>query len=341
MSFERLRELVLLQGPSGREGPVDAYLRAALPGLRGDATGNLVLRIAGSGERPAVAVAAHKDEIATVVRRVEADGRCRVRGLGDTHPWVWGETPLELLGDVETVPGVLSFGARHVSEESAQRKQVDGKEPLRWEDAWVETRRSAGELAAAGVRAGTVAILPAHRREPTRLGSEGAWIAAPNLDDRVGVLVLLLLAERLADPPGDVELVFSTREEVGCQGVRRYLRGAADVEALVAVEVHPVAPEYGVEAGPDPVVLAGDAVTLFDERTTRELTAAGERAGVAVRHALPSRYGCDASRAYHEGLVDRAGAVAMTTDNTHGLEIVHLDAPERAARLLQAWLETA
>jgi putative aminopeptidase FrvX len=70
----------------------------------------------------------------------------------------------------------------------------------------------------------------------------------------------------------------------------------------------------------------------------RGLVAAGERAGAGAWVAVPARYGGDDSTALHAGLVARAGAVAATTDNTHGLEIAHLDAPERLARLLHEWL---
>ena len=101
-AFARLRELMLLRAPSGVEDPMREHLLQVLA-AHGEPTvdpaGNVLLRIAGRGRRPTVALAAHLDEIATVVRRVEPDGRVRLGALGDTHPWVWGESVLELLGD--------------------------------------------------------------------------------------------------------------------------------------------------------------------------------------------------------------------------------------------------
>ena len=127
------------------------------------------------------------------VKKVEDDGRLRLVSVGDTHPWIWGEGPLLLLGDRETVPGVLSFGSRHVSEASPQRAQLDDK-PVRWRDVWVETKRTPAELAEAGVHSGTRAILPTSRHEPVALGADGEFLACPALDDRVGVAILILLA---------------------------------------------------------------------------------------------------------------------------------------------------
>ena len=337
---ELIRDLVLATGPSGREAGIDTEIGQRLEAtgvpVRHDAAGNLIARIAGRGGGPLVALSAHKDEIAAVVKRIEDDGRVRLIGLGDSHPWIWGEAPLALLGDAEEVPAVLSFGSRHVSKESPQRAQL-GDDPVRWRDVWAETKCTPDELAAAGVHAGTRAILRAERREPLRLGAEGAYISSPALDDRAAVAVLLLLAGRLARPRCDVDLVFSSREEIGCQGAAWYAR-RTDVDALVAVEVCPIAPEYGVSAGPHVVLIEGDAESLLHDGLSRELQQAAVRAEVQVQHALLDRYGCDASHLYRSGLVPRAAALAVAADNTHGQEIVHLDAVAACTGVLAEWL---
>ena len=124
------------------EGAIDAFLEDRLNGrgLRADGAGNRLLRIAGRGAAPATALTAHKDEIGAIVKRVFDDGRVRFSAVGDAFPWVWGEGPLDLLGDVVTVPAVVSFGSRHVSPESAQRALVDG-DGVTWRDAWAETKQ--------------------------------------------------------------------------------------------------------------------------------------------------------------------------------------------------------
>jgi putative aminopeptidase FrvX len=337
---ELIRELVLATGPPGREAGIDAAIRdrlspTGLP-VEADAAGNLVVRLAGREPAPLVALAAHKDEIAAVVKRIEDDGRVRLIGVGDAHPWVWGEAPLALLGDAAEVPAVLSFGSRHVSEESPQRAQL-GDDPVRWRDVWAETKCTPHDLAVAGVRAGTRAVLRAERREPLRLGAAGEYISSPALDDRAAVAVLLLLASRLERPRCNVDLVFTSREEVGCQGASWYARHS-EVDAFVSVEVCPVAPEYGVTAGPHVVLIEGDASSLMHHGLSRELHDAARRVEAPVQHALLDRYGCEASHVYRSGLAPRAAAIALATDNTHGQEIVHLDAVEACARVLAEWL---
>ena len=151
--FQTLSDLVALHSPSGVEQAVDAYLLEHLkthgePTI--DAAGNITLRIAGRDSSELVAILAHKDEIGAMVKRVDDDGRLAVAKVGGSFPWVWGEGPVEILGDNAQVTGILSFGARHISDESTHHAQ--GEKAVQWSDAWVETKLSDEELAAAGVR---------------------------------------------------------------------------------------------------------------------------------------------------------------------------------------------
>lgn len=337
-TFQLLAQLVALPAPSGVEDAIDDFLADRLGdrGLRADGAGNRILRIAGRGEAPATALAAHKDEIGTIVKRVLDDGRVRLAAVGDAFPWVWGEGAIDLLGDAGPVPAVLSFGARHVSAESAQRAAIDGA-GLEWREAWAETKRTPQELADAGVRPGTRAVLAASRRIPVRLGVDGAFIGAPNLDDRVACAVLLSLADRLERPAGDVELVFTTREETGAMGARYYGR-TTEIDRLVAVEVAPTAEEYGLTCVADPVLIESDPRSTLDHGLGRELAAAARAEGLEPRHVVLDRYGSDASNTYADGSIGRAACIAVATDNTHGCEIVHLDAVEHVTRTMLRWL---
>ncbi len=338
-TFSLLAELLSLRAPSGAEQEFDAYLdrRLAALGVRSDGAGNRIVRIAGRGDGPATALAAHKDEIGAIVKRVSDDGRVRLVAVGDAHPWVWGEGPLDLLVDGGTIPAVLSFGSRHVSAESPQRPAVDGTGGISWRDVWAETKRTAEDLAAAGVRPGTRAVLGAARRLPIRLGSEQEFVAASNLDDRIACAVLLLLAERLTAPAGDVDLVFTSREETGCMGARYYAR-RSEIDRLVAIEVAPTAVEYGLSAVADPVLVEADVRSTLDHALSEEIAAAARSLSLEPRHVVLDRYASDGSSAYSDGGVGRAACVAIATDNTHGCEIAHLDAVANVTATLELWL---
>src|SRR6476659_9473466 len=152
--FETVRALLELHSPSGVEDEIDAHLMEALAPFGNpqvDGAGNIILSLAGpdGGGEDKVALLAHKDEIGGLVKRVEEGGRLIAQTLGDAPPWIWSEGPVEVMGRHDTVLGVLSFGARHVSDESPQRKQLDDT-PMKWKDAWIETKLDADALAEAG-----------------------------------------------------------------------------------------------------------------------------------------------------------------------------------------------
>ena len=157
---------------------------------------------------------------------------------------------MDVLGRHATVAGVLSFGSRHVSDESDQKRQQE-QPGVRWRDAWVETKLDAAALTDAGVRPGSRVVPSAARKRPVRLGADGEYVASYALDDKGAVAGLLELAARLKSPRHPVELVFTAREEIGCQGAKWYASRTA-AEAAVAFEVTPVAEEYRIEPAPSP-----------------------------------------------------------------------------------------
>lgn len=341
--FATISALVMCHSPSGAEQEVDRWLiaRAEALGLtwNQDEAGNLIFVIPGR-DRTAkpIAITAHKDEIGAIVKGVESDGRVQLRKLGGAFPWVYGEGAIDLLGDRQTITGVLSFGSRHVSHESPQRNLQDNQ-PLTWERAWVETGRIPAELAAAGIRPGSRAVVSKHRKQPLRLGPN--QIASYTLDNKASVAILLDLAERLLaqEPPAmDLYLVASAKEEVGALGAM-YFAQQQKLAALIALEIAPIAPEYPIAPGPVPVLLSQDAYGLYDEDLNRALQAAAERLHLPIQYAVISGFGSDGSIAMKFGHVPRAACLGFPTQNTHGYEIAHLKAIARCTDILMEFVQ--
>lgn len=340
--FVTISELVMCHSPSGVEGEVDRWLIDRAKALRldwsQDEAGNLFFCIPGR-DRTAkpLAITAHKDEIGAIVKGIDPDGRVHLRKLGGAFPWVYGEGAIDLLGDRGVITGVLSFGSRHVSHESPQ-KNLQETQPLTWERAWVETGRSLAELAAAGIRPGTRAVVGKHRKQPIRLGK--SQIASYTLDNKASIAILLDLAVRLrdAEPPAtDVYLVASAKEEVGALGAMFFTQ-QRKLAALIALEIAPVAPEYPIAPGPMPVLLAQDAYGLYDEDLNQALQAAADRLHLPIQRAVISGFGSDGSIAMKFGHVPRAACLAFPTQNTHGYEIAHLAAIEGCTDILEEFL---
>ncbi len=233
---------------------------------------------------------------------------------------------------------MLSFGSRHVSHESPQKAQQD-QVPVRWEDAWVETCQTPPALTRLGVRPGTRVVVSKHRKQPLRLTSE--VIASYTLDNKASLAILIELAEQLrrTPPAVDVYLVASAKEEVGALGAL-YFSQQQPLQALVALEICPVAPEYPIQFSTEPVLLSQDGHGLYDESLTQQLAAAAQGAAIPIQRAIIRGFGSDASIAMKMGHVGRGACLAFPTQNTHGYEIAHLGAIAACSDILVNFCQT-
>ncbi len=334
--FETIETLVLHHSPSGDEGEIDRWLLNRFQDIGvevwQDAAGNVIAKTPGRPGGPSIAITGHKDEIGAVVKTVEPNGRVQVRKLGGSFPWIYGEGVVDFLGDRQVVSGILSFGSRHISHESPQQAfQKDT--PLQWEDAWVETKCTAEVLAEAGVRPGTRMVVGKHRKKPFRMGD---YIASYTLDNKASVAVLLALAETVKNPPADIYWVASAKEEVGAVGAL-YFTNRQRLDALIALEICPVAPEYPIAEGEVPVLLSQDGYGIYDEGLNREIRQAATEGAISLQLATISGFGSDGSIAMKFGHVARAACLGFPTQNTHGYEIAHLGAIANCIRILQRY----
>lgn len=336
--FNTIEELVLHHSPSGVEGEIDQFLLSRFNALGVDAwldeAGNAIAKIPGQDSTRAIAITAHKDEIGAIVKSVESEGRVQVRRLGGAFPWVYGEGVVDLLGDNETISGILSFGSRHVSHESPQKAQQEDK-ALHWEDAWVETKCTSEELAAAGIRPGIRVVVGKHRKRPIRLKD---WIASYTLDNKASVAILLELAANLKQPTVDTYLVASAKEEVGAIGALYFTQNHR-LEALIALEICPLSKEYPIEDGEAPVLLSQDGYGIYDETLNRTILNVAQQLDIPLQLAVLSGFGSDASIAMKFGHVACAACLSFPTQNTHGYEIAHLGAIANCIDLLQAYCQ--
>jgi len=336
--FTQIRELVFHHSPSGMEGEIDRFLLQTFADLGVEAwqdqAGNIIAKIPGRDTSRAIAITAHKDEIGAMVKSIRDKGRVEVRKLGGSFPWVYGEGVVDLLGDHATISGILSFGSRHISHESPQKKQQENV-PVRWETVWIETKCTPDQLAAAGVRPGTPMVVGKHRKEPLRLQD---YIGSYTLDNKASVAILLSLAARVKEAAVDTYLVASAKEEVGALGAL-YFTQNQKLSALIALEICPLAPEYQIIEGEIPVILVQDGYGLYDRGLNAELEQAAKAGNIPYQLAMITGFGSDASIAMKFGHVARAACLAFPTQNTHGYEIAHLGAIDNCLKILESYCQ--
>ena len=273
-----------------------------------------------------------------IVKRVEDDGRLRVRPVGGLHPWAVGESPVEILAGGDVVPGVLSIGSKHVSEESVAGGLKDGQ-GLTWEKMWVETKLDGDALKQRGVRVGRNVVLARTRKASWPLGDD--FICGYNLDCRGGLAILVEATLFLHQhrPPQDVYLVASSEEEIGAHGAV-YSLAQLPADTVIALDVVPVAEEYQTRNSGDPILVSKDRQGVYHQGMIErmEQLCAGNELDFDVQMAVLTSYASDASIAKASGSAARSCLIGYPGDNTHGFEICSVDGLVNTARLLLAYL---
>jgi putative aminopeptidase FrvX len=350
--LDLLQTFVNARGPCGDEAEVRALCRQRLAPLVDevwtDAAGNVIGKLAGAGPgpaAPAVRVVAHMDELSLIAKRINEDGSLRVERLGGMYPFSFGRGPVDILGDGGILPGVLSFGSLHVTRESPGAHRMIPKEARglgetpAWEDVRVITRQAPAALAAAGVHAGSRVVVAQSRRGLQVIED---CVAGYFMDDRAPLCAMLhalaQLQRRGTRPARDVYFIASSTEEIG-GGPASYTCRLLPGELTLALDVGPVAQEYGIVLSADPVVVYRDAVGVYDKPVSDELVRVGRRLGMQPQCAVLGGYGSDASLAQSRGQAAQAALLCLPVENTHGYEILHRDSIARCGELLAAFLQ--
>lgn len=335
-----LRELLAVAAPSGREEQMAALVRDKLDEMgyahETDPCGNVLVRLESkNSDAPLCVLAAHIDEIGLVVTRIESDGRLCVERSGGLHPHKIGERPLAIVGDNQTITGVLSMGTGHVESDKA----------MTWNGARVITGLSPQQLKEAGVRPGSTAVPVAEGRGPIIFGDAddpllGAW----TFDDRMGILELLLLLRELkargVQPLRPTIIAFTIHEEGGAHGAK-VLAQRERPEIFVAVDGCPITPGSDIVADSRPVAWSKDFKAHYDQRLLKVLSRAATAAGTELQTAvLGTGIYSDASAVYDCGGAPRVAIVGHARENSHGFEVVKLSVIDNVLETLLQLVQT-
>lgn len=205
MINELVYELVQIPGPTGFEGRVAARLKELLQPhvdeLSIDKIGNLIARKKGAEGKRSLALVAHTDQVSMVVMKV--DEFVWFDKLGWIDLANLPGTPVLILGAERDIPGVVcgtsTVGRRELGslwiDVGDRQKYVSVGDPIVYD------------------------------YPPRWLDDDHTILASHSIDDRVGCAVLVELARRLPKQPRhDIYLVGAVQEEIGCFGVRHFLR---------------------------------------------------------------------------------------------------------------------
>ena len=334
--LDLLQELISCHAPPGDEAEIEPSIRrefeATGVNIWQDGATNLYAHVAGDG--PKVMVAAHKDEIGMIVTHVLPNGRLKVKNIGGSMPWKYGEGPIDILADDGSViRAILSVGSTHTR--TGVMSELQNKRALTWDLLTVFTGMSAEEVKAKGIHPGSRAVVARERKQIQHLGD---YIASYALDDRMGLVSMIAALQTVADEklPLDLYFVATTSEEIGLLGALR----AANIlkpDIVIALDTSPVTHDTPTEVSASPIIWYGER-TFNNKSDCDTLLRLADELGFGGQAVVYDGAASDAGGVKQLGLADRTMAFGFPRDNSHGYEIAHSDSLVNVADLLVAFL---
>jgi endoglucanase len=232
---EAFVELMTIDAPYGFEDPMITHFKKSLKPyvdkIFDTPRGNVVGVQKGSDPNALkIALAAHMDHIGFTVFNIEPRGFIRFRKVGGvTNRAIQGQQ-VRISTKNGKIKGVVGVKPGHITLPSEANMVPPIQEMYIDVGAW-----SKEEVEEMGVRIGSPIVFNA---EPLELANN--LIASPAVDDKVGLIVLIMLAKNLKDVeiPATVYYIGNIEEEGGFRGAQVALYDI-DVDAAIAIDTAP------------------------------------------------------------------------------------------------------
>lgn len=229
---------------------MEEHFREYTPDITQDRVGNLVAHFKGDGTK--TVVAAHACEIGFIVNQLTDDGLLKIapnyktRGA-DTRILPFHDVTV-LTDTYDEIDGFLTLDTGHVVD-AETRKQAPKLQDI-CVDIGANSRK---EVISTGIHVGC----PLTWRVPTKM--MGTRIKGKSMDDRLGLVVLLTMAEFLSETEStrDLYLASTVQEEIGVRGARA-LASQYTVEEAYILEITPTAQAGPVKLGEGPAIVYKD-----------------------------------------------------------------------------------
>ena len=309
--YTTLKKLCLVSSVSGREGKIreeiSKLITPFVDEVSVDALGNLIALKRGNASKK-IMLCAHMDEIGFIVNFIEENGMIRIGALGGIR-----------LAAASYTAVVSDRGVRGVLCANADANPEDYRNDVMYIDIGAQSRKEAERYVSIG---DTFVCVPSLNKLC------GSRVCGRPIDDRVGCLVLLELAERLANvqTEADIYYVFSVQEEVGCRGSKPATYAIAPDIAL-CFDVT----STGDTPSATPMACAvgkGVAIKIKDNSVICHSGLVGELCDIAKSERIPYQRevltfgGTDTSSMQLTGCGAVAGALSVPTRYVHsGVEL--------------------
>lgn len=289
------------------------------------------IKVKGKDESKTICVGAHLDTLGLMVRKIDKDGKIRVRNLGGiNYNNIEGESVVIHTRDNKKYTGIVWCQSHSVHVfDDAKTLTRDEKSMIVVLDEDVHSEKEVKEL---GIQHGDIISL-----EPHFTVTENGYIKSRFIDDKACVAcalaVLKAMKEQNLAPSCNVWFAFPHYEEIGHGG--SYV--PEEVSEYIALDIGVLGPDH---AGSEKKVsiCVKDNFSPYDRELTDRLITCAKEAGVDFVEDVFYRYSTDANAAVRAGNNIQAAAFGMGTFSSHGMERTHVQAVMDTAKLLAAFI---
>ncbi|MHA1924364.1 MAG: M42 family metallopeptidase [Candidatus Thorarchaeota archaeon] len=339
--FDLLKTLSETPGPVGREGLVQEKVKEHLVnfGLEvlQDKIGNLTATMLGTNKH--YALVAHADEVGFLVSHIDSSGFIRVKWNTAGHMPDLRLLPgqrVVLMTNDGMVPGVFCVKTAHIAGPEGKKKL-----PSYGEIFLDIGATSAEEVEERGVHIGTPVLYD------TLLRQNGHNVVGKSMDDRVGLTMLVVLAEEFSklaeNERPTLTFVSTVMEELGAKGAAAVARNL-DVDGVIILEIgladdHPgTEGEAGVALGKGPVIVVKDTQLHYSHDMIERLVTTAEKSRIPVQRAVYHNYATDGLQMVMQGQL--VSTLAIPCRYSHSsFESLNLADVENAIQLLMQFLK--
>ncbi|MFA5075520.1 MAG: M42 family metallopeptidase [Candidatus Babeliales bacterium] len=296
-----LQQLCCITAPSGFESDVRDFLikrwSKKVKDVSTDNLGNVFFYINCKKDNqslPTIALMAHMDEVGLMVKSISNDGHILFNPIG-------GWLEVALLAQkwfIKTEKGnVLGFSGLESAHISGVYPHVE-KTPIRkmFIDIGASSKEEAEKM---GIRPG-LAIAPYPSFE--KIGPNGSRYLAKSMDDRVCLLVMDQLIEKLQDKMLDVNVVFvaTVQEELGLRGAKIVANTIKpniilnlDVSIAKDFPLQTTEPEDGTKLGKGPAIFVYDGSMIPDQNLLSYVIEISQKQKLSYQFDSMACYGQD------------------------------------------------
>lgn len=330
-----LLDLLKTIGPSGSEEQVISLFRQSIAPyvteVKTDVTGNCIAHKNGSGSK--VMLIAHADEVGLMIHYIDERGYLYFKEIGGVDTSILPGKRISIEGNNGPVIGVIGKKPIHLQDKTDTPKMINP------EDLWIDIGAKDKKDAEQKVQIGQVATIIS---EPVLLSDK--IVASKSLDDRIGLAILIAVAEKLGQTNADVYFVASAQEELGSVGAQTVTERilpdvgiAIDVTHATDYPTMSVVKDGDIKLGSGVVIAVGPNINK--SVSDKLLNVAVESNMPCQMEALPKRTGTDARAIQVAGTGVAAGLLSIPCRYMHTPnEVVSIADAESAVNLIIEYL---